>query len=236
MTRKQMTAVRGQMKTDNTKKPFKLKKKHVIPILVILLIIAVAVIAVIFFATRDTKQAASMEELMQKVRSKDVVVCRIDSVNDFFEDYYDAVAAGDEEALTALFDDPEKAKYSVDISEIISRYDSMKVYITPGMEPGEAAAFVYTEIYFSGVDVPAPSVESFYLLLDEKNNAVKIMTKQYSDESVNNFLTLVSMREPVRSLMSSTEDSLYGVLEENDELRNLYIIMSSMTGSGSGKE
>ena len=51
----------------------------------------------------------------------------------------------------------------------------------------------------------------------------------YSDEEINNFLTLISLREPVRSLLSSTEDSLYGILEKNSELRNLYVIMSTMT-------
>ena len=207
---------------------FGLKKKYVVLILIGILALMAASIAVIYFSGRQSDKLTG-SDLMAMVRKKNVIVCHIDSVNDFFSEYYNALAKGNEETLLSLYDDPSKAKYSMTVAEIVDHYDNIKVYITPGINKGEAACFVSSDIYFKSVKAPAPTVDSFYLKLDEKNNTVRILTSQYSDEDINTFLNLVARRNPVRTVISETEDTLYGMLEGNDELRNLYIVMSSIT-------
>ena len=202
-----------------------------IPVLSIALAVLVVILAIVLLLGGGVEPAAKSDQraLMDKVRSKNVIKCHINSVNEMFETYYSALSVGDSQILDTLYDEPSKARYSISVSEIVDRYGEITVYVTPGLADNEMAAFVYNNIYFNNIKEAAPSVDSYYIKVDEENKKVQIITKMYSDEEINNFLTLISLREPVRSLLSSTEDSLYGILEKNSELRNLYVIMSTMT-------
>ncbi len=169
--------------------------------------------------------------MMQIVREKKVAPCTLSTINDFFEDYYTAMSSGDTSVIESSYDDPSRAGYSVQISEIIDSYSDIEVYITTGLNDGEAAAFVVNNINFVNIDDPAPSVDSFYLSVSEDGTDIKIMTAMYESEDINEFLTLLAMRDPVRSVLQTTEDTLYGILESNEDLRNLYVVMNSYTTS-----
>ncbi len=200
----------------------------------IAVIIVIAVVLIASLARPQSKSSLTREqELMEMVRSKNVIRSYVPSINNFFVMYYNALATGDTSILEDSFDDPRKANISADISSVVNRISDVQVYITPGIKKDEVVAFVRYNIYFKNISLFAPAVDSFYIRMNTGDSSIRILTKMYTDKDINTYMTLESYREPLRSIIADTEADLYVALNNNPELRNLYVIMSSMT---EGKE
>ncbi len=227
-------------KNNNSNKISKLAEKWTgfysqksVPFLCTILgILIVILVIVLILGAGLPKQEDPVQALMNRVRSKDVVVCPFKSVNNFFYAYYSAQASGDTTILETSFDDPKTANISAQYAQIVDHFGDFKIYVTPGLENNEIAAFVSYNIYFKNISTPAPAVDSFYLLMNKKTGNIQIQTKMYEDETINTFLTLISYRNPIRSLIQKTEENLYTALNNNNDLRNLYVVMSSMAVEG----
>ncbi|MCF0141947.1 MAG: hypothetical protein HUJ75_01070 [Parasporobacterium sp.] len=205
------------------------------PVLLAALAVLVTVLIAVLILGVGVKEApgrSDNQKLMDQVRSKNVVKCHIDSINEFFDTYYRALSSGNTTVLEGLYDDPEHASISAEVAGIVDHYSDLTVYVTPGLEQNDVIAYVYNNIHFNNILQSAPAVDSFYLHLDPETNQIKIKSAMYTDPKINKMMLLVSYREPVRSLLQGTKDSLYGALENNVDLRNLYIIMSSMMNEG----
>ena len=198
-------------------------------LIAVCIIAAIVLIATLGSQSRKHSSLSREQELMQMVQSKNVIPCHVSSINNFFVMYYGAMATGDTSVLEDSYDDPKNAGISANMSSIVSRITNVKVYVTPGIKKNEVAAFVSYDIYFKNINIPAPSVDSFYIYMNTADSSIKILTRMNTDKDINNFLTLVSYREPVRSLIAETESELYDILNTNTDLRNLYVVMSSMT-------
>ncbi len=227
----------SQDKADAAKGQNKMKRKNPgltgrIPVFVLVFILAglFVVLALILVSGAGTN-TGNDRTMMQIVRGKKVAACNLSTINDFFDDYYAAMSSGDTSVIESSYDDPSRAGYSVQISEIIDSYSDIEVYVTTGLNDGEIAAFVVNNINFVNISDPAPSVDSFYLSVSEDGTEIKIMAEMYVSEDINEFLTLLAMRNPIRSVLQATEDTLYGILESNEDLRNLYVVMNSYTTS-----
>ena len=205
-------------------------RKRAVPILfgILTLLIIVLAASMILGAGYEKESSKDKRNLMDIARSKNVIECRIDSINDFFDSYYKAQAEGNTTLMEGMFDHPEKANITAQLSTIIENYSDIQVYVTPGLNKGEVVCFVYNLIHFNNILTAAPSVDSYYIYMDSENDKVLISTAMYTDESVRNFMKLISFRNPIRSVLSSAQDGLYGALESNTDLRNLYVVMSSM--------
>ena len=205
-------------------------KKRAVPFLCVILgiLIVILVYALVSGAGVDNTDDRTM---MERVRSKDVIECNISSINNFFYAYYSALASGEETVLNDSYDNPKEANIPTDLSTIVDKISNIKVYVTPGINQNEVAAFVSYDIYFDNISASAPSVDSYYLYVDSDAGTIKIMTDMYKDEDINSMLTLISYRNPIRTLLADTEADLYDILNENPDLRNLYVVMSSMTSN-----
>ena len=211
-------------------------RKRAVPILFCILAMLIVVLAasIILGAGYEKDTSKQSENLMDLARKKNVIECDIDAINDFFEDFYSAQAEGNTTLMEGMYNNPEKANITAALSTIIDYYSDLKVYVTPGLKQNEVVCFVYNEIHFNNIATAAPSVDSFYIYMDTENNKVQILTSMYTDETVRNFMKLISIRNPVRSVLTAAQDGLYGALESNTDLRNLYVVMSSMTNSTNG--
>lgn len=210
-----------------------------IPVLLTALAVLIVVLAFTLLMGGGVEEKVvetKYQQWMRQLRTKDIVECRVDSINEFFEDYYTALSEGDTTALESMYDDPLSANITTELSSIVSSYANITVYVTPGINDNEVVAFVYNDIYFVNIDQATPAVDSFYLKMDTESNSVYIMTAMYTDADINTFMYLASYREPIRSLLSNTESQLNAILESNDDLRNIYIIMSAMTEENAGDD
>ena len=208
-------------------------RKRSVPILFgILAVLVIALAASMILGAGIEKDVSrDPQNLMRLARRKDVVECNVDSINTFFEDFYSAQAEGNTSVMEGMYDDPSKANISTALSTIIDSYSDLEVYVTPGLSQNEVVCFVYNLIHFNNITTAAPSVDSFYIRMDTENNRIQILTSMYSDNSVRNYMKLISLRNPIRSILTAAQDGLYGALESNTDLRNLYVVMSSMTNA-----
>lgn len=203
----------------------------------ILLLLLIIIIVVVLVAGGGAKKSARRGSFMDQIRNQEIKENDVAAIDDFFVNYYTAVSSGNTTDLEAMFDDPSKANITTEVSTIVSQYDNFKVYVTPGIEENDIVAFVSYDIHFDNIEATAPSVDSFYLKYDSEQAALKICSDMYTDQEILKFMNLVSYREPIRSLLTDTNNRLSDALAGNKDLNNLYILMQSITESAdySGK-
>ena len=213
-------------------------KKRTIPILICALsvLIVVLIFVLLLGAGAEEETMTKYQKWMQQLRTKDIAVCQIDTINDFFDEYYYAMSEGNTTALEGMYDDPEGADITTELSAIVESYSDITVYVTPGINSGEVLAFVSYDINFVNIESAAPAVDSFYIMMDEEQNSIYILTAMYTDTDINTFMYLASYREPIRSLLTDTESELNSILEADSELRNIYIIMNAMAEENSNED
>ena len=221
----------GEKKTPFGKKAAKWIKEHklVVSILITAILIVIVLIALIVVPSNNT--AVENNNYMDQIRNQEIKVNDVDAIDDFFTNYYTALSSGNTTALESMFDDPTKVQITTEISTIVNKYDNIQVYVTPGINEGDIVAFVYNDIHFANIDAIAPSVDSFYLVYNEDEAALKICADMYTDQQILKYMNLVSYRDPIRTLLSDTNNSLSEALAGNKDLNNLYILMQSMAES-----
>lgn len=213
-------------------------KQKAVPILVCALAVLVVILVFVLLlgGGQDTVSLTKYQLWMEQLRTKDIAKCQYEPINDFFDEYYQALSDGDTTALEAMVDDSEQAGITTELSSIVESYSDITVYITPGINTGEVLCFVAYSINFINIESAAPAVDSFYLKMDSETGTIYIMTAMYTDADINTFMYLASYREPVKSLLTDTESQLNSVLEDDSELRNIYIIMNAMAEENSDDE
>ncbi len=193
-------------------------------------VLLIIIVLIVLAATAGAKHRKS-DNYMDQIRNQEIKLNDVAAIDDFFVSYYTGLSSGNTTELEAMFDDPAKANITTEISTIVNQYDNFKVYVTPGIEENDIVAFVGNDIHFANIDATAPSVDSFYLKYDKEAAALKICSDMYTDQNILKFMNLVSYREPIRSLLTDTNNRLSDALAGNKDLNNLYILMQSMTES-----
>ena len=231
---------------NNSNKKFSLKKvikdakkspqekKTGIISIVLAVLIAVFLITILIVFASD-KQDNSIEHYLDKLRNQEITQCNVEAVNYFFKTYYDALSAGNTTIVEGLFDNPAKANITTEISKIVESYNNIKVYVTAGINENEIVAFVYNELKFKNINTLAPAVDVFYLTYNAADNSLKIKSDMYTDADIIKFINVAAQKDPVRSLLSETNEKLNSALESDKELKNLFIIMQSMTNQANGE-
>lgn len=214
----------------------KFLKNHKPLAAIILLLLLIIIVVVVLVAGGGAKKSARRGSFMDQIRNQEIKENDVAAINDFFVNYYTALSSGNTTDLEAMFDDPSKANITTEISTIVSQYDNFKVYVTPGIEENDIVAFVSYDIHFDNIEATAPSVDSFYLKYDSEQAALKICADMYTDQEILRFMNLVSYREPIRSLLTDTNNRLSDALAGNKDLNNLYILMQSLTESADYSE
>ena len=215
-------------KTPETGKPT--GKKPVLKIIlgiIALLIVAAVIAGIVIYAGKDKKSSHS-RNYMDQLRMQEIRLCEDDPFNTFFRSYYYALSVGDTTILEGMFDDPSKADVSAGVSTIVESYENLSVYITEGINENEYAAFVYNDVKFNNIGTLAPSVDCYYLEMEE-DGGVKICWDMYQNEEKIRFLRLASYMMPIRQLLADSDAALQNALNQDKDLKNLYIVMQSMT-------
>lgn len=204
-------------------------KRHAKELLILVPMALIVVVVAIIALTPQTKK--NKTNYMDQIRSQEVEESGFEAINDFFGEYYKAMATGNTTALDAMYNDPSKANVTTEVSQIVDGYDNLKVYVTKGIDENSIVAFVYSDMHFANIDKTAPAVDSFYLNYYPEDGSLKINADMYTDEEILKYMNLVSYREPVRSLLDDTDKALDEALSSDKNLKNLYLLMQSMTTS-----
>ncbi len=223
----------SQKKISNLKQ-FAIEKRIGITCIGIAVLIAILIIMIFLVFSKDDTDN-SMAKYLDNMRTQEIIECDIEQVNFFFKSYYDALSEGNTTIIEGLYDDPSKANITTEVSEIVEKFDNIKVYVTKGLKDKELVAFVYNELKFPNIETLAPAVDTYYLSYNELNNSLKIITNMFTDPSIIKFINVVAKKEPVRSLLTNTNDKLNEALEADSQFKSLYLIMQSMTDNAEYK-
>ncbi len=209
------------------KKPDKKTILKIVLGVVALLIVAAVITGIVVYAQKDKSNGYS-RNFMDQLRMQEIRLVEDEPANAFFRQYYDAMSAGDTTILEGMFDNPAKADVSAGVSTIVESYDNLAVYMTEGLEDNEYVAFVYNDVKFNNINTLAPSVDCFYLVMGE-DGMYKICWDMYQNVDKIRFLRLASYMMPIRQLLSDSDAALQNALNRDKDLKNLYIVMQSMT-------
>ena len=209
------------------KKPDKKAIMKIVLGVVALLIVAAVITGIVVYAQKD-KNSGYSRNFMDQLRTQEIRLVEEEPANAFFRQYYDAMSAGDTTILEGMFDNPAKADVSAGVSTIVESYDNLAVYMTEGLEDNEYVAFVYNDVKFNNINTLAPSVDCFYLVMGE-DGMYKICWDTYQNVDKIRFLRLASYMMPIRQLLSDSDAALQNALNRDKDLKNLYIVMQSMT-------
>ncbi len=192
-----------------------------------LLIVAAVITGIIVFARKE-EQGGYSRNFMDQLRMQTIRLVEDEPANAFFRQYYDAMSAGDTTILEGMYDNPGKADVSAGVSTIVESYENLAVYMTEGLEDNEFAAFVYNDVKFNNISTLAPSVDCFYLVMGE-DGVYKICWDMYQNADKIRFCRLASYMLPIRQILSDADAALQSALSRDKDLKNLYIVMQSMT-------
>ncbi len=209
------------------KKPDKKMILKIVLGVIALLIVAAVVTGIVVLSRKEDNNGYS-RNFMDQLRMQEIRLVEDEPANSFFQQYYDAMCAGDTTILEGMYDNPAKADVSAGVSTIVESYDNLAVYMTGGLEKNEFVAFVYNDVKFNNINTLAPSVDCFYLVMGD-DGLYKICWDMNQNVDKIRFCRLASYMMPIRQLLSDSDAALQSALSQDKDLKNLYIVMQSMT-------
>lgn len=156
----------------------------------------------------------------------------IEGINSLFTDYYTAYASGDTGMLQQLaypFSDRELQYISL-MSQYIDSYSDFIIYSKDGVNAGEYIVSVSMKIHFTGVETPAPGVETFYVKTGENGNYY--IDNSYSsynlsaqesetDQTILNYINSYNSQSDVVQLFNEVNAAYQQALQGDEALQNL---------------
>lgn len=159
----------------------------------------------------------------------------IPEVNSFFEKYYDAMAAGDLDALSTMnnyIDDTERIRIQEN-SKYIDQYENLDVYTKTGPVDGAYLAYVYSEIKFRDYETLVPGMQAYYLCTDDQGNLY--VNDGEEDATVTSYIREVSLQDDVVDLNNKVAVAYNDMLAEDEELSAFLVDLTSTIGAAVGE-
>ena len=193
------------------------------------LFIILIIVLVIFAAGRNTTRGDSSLTRTSENTAKDslgtgeievpddkIEQNAYEEINSFFTSYYQAVAEGNIDALSAMgvvIDAEEAARIKVKAG-YTEDYENMSCYTKPGPEDDSYIVFVYYEIKFRSIDTLAPGLSTFYLCTD---NDGEYYLKDIGSlpQNMKDYIKAIANQADVQSLLTEV-DTLYSTNTDSD--------------------
>ncbi len=212
----------------------------------ILIILAVIVIGAVAFAVyrsgilstggaaetsseAETSSAAT-EESTEEALSVDWEKDGNTKITELVTDYYAALADADADTLETLVD--ESVEINADSltsqAEFIEGYEDISTYVTDGENEGEYAVFIVYSTKFVDIETAAPGMSPAYVKTDSEG-ALRLLTYQYFDDAVTEYMTALSNTEEILTLSEEVQ-AAYEQAQEGDEDLKAFIAALSSTG------
>lgn len=132
--------------------------------------------------------------------------------------YYNALALGDEETLTALCDEISEKDmlHYLETAKYIEYYPTIEVYTKPGLEAGSTIAYVYYKVSFENQPEAFPGYKAHYICTNE--NGELYLKRGENTEEVNEYIIAVSEQDDVVEFNNRITVEYNELMEAHPEL------------------
>lgn len=132
-----------------------------------------------------------------------------EDVNEFFTEYYTAMADGDIDKVASMWsnlDDENRIRFETKAS-FTESYNNMSCYTKPGPVDDSYIVFVYYEIKFNNIDTTAPGLSTFYVCTNG-DGELYIQDMSSIPENQKEYITAIANQDDVQELLEEV-DTLY---------------------------
>lgn len=168
--------------------------------------------------TAELVEAEAVEENQEAVQDIPLEENAYPAVNALMSSYYEALAAGDIEAVNAVnafIDDTEKIRIQ-EMSKYIDSYPELNVYTKTGPLEGSYLVYVYSKVKFTEYDELVPGMQAFYVCTDENGNCY--INEGEDNSVVTNYIRDISLQDDVVDLNNRVAVEYNELLESDEEL------------------
>ena len=216
-----------------------MKKRVISVVLALSMVMSLGLSGCSLFSSNSESADSTIEEISADTSvSADAAVestfqvNAIEGINSLLSDYYTAYAVGDTGMLQQLaypFSERELQYISL-MSQYIDSYSDFIVYSKDGVNAGEYIVSVSMKIHFTGVETPAPGVETFYVKTGENGNYY--IDNSYSsynlsaqesetDQTILAYINSYNSQSDVVQLFNEVNAAYQQALQEDEALQNL---------------
>lgn len=168
--------------------------------------------------TAELAEPEAVEENQEAVQDIPLEENAYPAVNALMSSYYEALAAGDIEAVNAVnafIDDTEKIRIQ-EMSKYIDSYPELNVYTKTGPLEGSYLVYVYSKVKFTEYDELVPGMQAFYVCTDENGNCY--INEGEDNSVVTNYIRDISLQDDVVDLNNRVAVEYNELLESDEEL------------------
>lgn len=221
------------------------KSKYVFPLVVIVVVAITVTVALNAGKVKEQEDvnpsAASTEEsavlVMESVDKEVPLVVNEDSaIQALIENYYNALATGDEETLRSICygQTDKKLLTNLETAKYTQSYPGLEIYTKPGLEEGTTIAYVYYHVVFDGHEEAFPGLDAHYIRTDAQGK-LYLECSRGSDEE-EEYKEKVSEEADVVELINRIDVEYNELLEQKPEmlvyLNQLKLQVSTAVGEG----
>lgn len=200
-----------------------------------ILLVFISITVIVALGARDRvedakiKEQQALDSLYTEVHEVEDVLFEVNAnhdINALISNYYHTIATNDINSLyfiQATVSQTEEIRLEA-MSEYIDRYDNISVYTKPGPYENTYVAYVYSDVYLKGFEVPIPGLQPFYISTDDEGN-VFINNNELTLEEAE-YISGIAEQADVMELKNQVNVSYSLVLEDNENLKNYWAQVS----------
>lgn len=201
--------------------------KIAFPIIVIAAVAMTVTVALNAGNDRTTAEVESTEMSMEistevaiEAADKDVPLVPNEdgAISTLILTYYNALALGDEETLTAICDEISEKDmlHYLETAKYIEYYPTVEIYTKPGLEAGSTIAYVYYKVSFENQQEAFPGYKAHYICTNE--NGELYLKRGENTEEVNEYIIAVSEQDDVVEFNNRITVEYNELMEAHPEL------------------
>ncbi len=211
----------------------------VFPAVIAICVVITVIVALVASKKEAANQTVDGEAVTAEANGEIVVpedpfeVNAYPEINNLISSYYQALAAGDVDAVMAInnyVDDTEKIRIA-EISKYIESYPIIDVYTKKGPVENSFVAYAYSHVKFYDYDVTVPGMQAFYIC--QKEDGTYYINEGERDESVLVYCQSISLQDDVVDLnnkvtveytdLCASDSNLSAFLVELDNQLNISV-------------
>lgn len=199
--------------------------KYAYPIVVIA-VVAVTVVIALNAGNPHTQmpaeESSSSEESTQATEVAEagvsLVINEDNAISTLIEDYYVAMATGDEEALRSICDeisDKDMLRY-LETAKYTKEYSMLEIYTKPGLEEGTTIAYVYYKVVFESYEDEFPGYQAHYICTNDQGELY--LKRSENSEEIIEYVKTVSAQDDVVEFNNRIQVEYNELMEQKPEL------------------
>lgn len=225
------------------------KSKYVFPVIVIAVVALTVTVALNKGEAKEQPEEvesstptveSSAEQVLEPVEKDVPLLANEDgAIQALMENYYNALATGDEETLRTICDeisDKDMLRY-METAKYTQSYPTLEIYTKPGLEDGTTIAYVYYHVVFDGQEDAFPGYQAHYICTNEEGNLYLKRTE--NSEEVNEYVKNISAEADVVEFNNRINVEYNELIEQKPELlvylKQLDSQVSTAVGEGLAK-